>query len=299
MWASALGVPMPILGVAGFAALGAASVISGRIARLVQMLIAMVAALAGVGLLLIQALAIHRFCPYCCVVDASGIVSGVVAALRLWRIPEEAPYRFSPYAGGGFLIASLVATFVVGHRAAPLMVSRSLLPPAIQEEIARTPHGIATVVDFVDFECPFCRMTHSQLEPIVESHAGRVRVVRRQVPLKSHMHARDAARAACCAEILGKGEAMANALFSASIDDLTREGCERIAERLGLDLRQFRQCVDSPTTDESIERDKAMFKASGGKALPTLWIGDEELVGAQSSSTLGTAVGRAILRAGS
>ena len=98
----------------------------------------------------------------------------------------------------------------------------------IRAEMARTrelgPVGAVTVVDFVDFECPFCRMTHAELEPILEAHRDRLRVVRRQVPLHMHPHALDAARAACCGERLGSGDAMASALFSAPVDQLTRGG---------------------------------------------------------------------------
>ena len=155
------------------------------------------------------------------------------------------------------------------------------------------------MVDFVDFECPFCRMTHAALEPILDSHAGNVRVVRRQVPLKSHAHALDAARAACCAEILGRGDAMADALFSSPVGELTRDGCERIAERVGLEIGKYRTCVESPATDARIEKDRAVFKEAGGFALPTIWIGDQQLVGAQSAAALSAAIETALARAGS
>jgi protein-disulfide isomerase/uncharacterized membrane protein len=295
-WAMPLGVPMPILGVAGFLALGAVCALPGRVARVAQLVVAAAAAVAGLGLLLVQALSIGRFCPYCCVVDASGVVSAIVAGVRLWRIPEAAPFRLTPYVGGGVLVTSLVATLMVGFRAPP---RASSVPTIIGEELTHTPRGSVTVVDFVDFECPFCRMTHAALEPILDSHAGRVRVVRRQVPLKSHVHALDAARAACCAELLGKGDAMADALFSSPVADLTPDGCEKLAERVGLELGKYRACVDNPATDERIERDRAVFKEAGGYALPTIWIGDQQLVGAQSAAALSSALETALSRAGS
>src|SRR6185437_10462513 len=101
----------------------------------------------------------------------------------------------------------------------------------------------------VDFECPYCRMTHASLQPLLEAHSNEVRVVRRQVPLPMHVHAHDAARAACCGEELGKGEAMANALFSAPVEELTPDGCEKLAQSVGLSLDPYRACIADPRTD--------------------------------------------------
>jgi hypothetical protein len=72
---------------------------------------------------------------------------------------------------------------------------------------------VATIVEFVDFECPFCRRQQEALAPVLASFGPRVRVIRKNVPLSFHEHARDAARAACCAEEQGRGEAVAAALF--------------------------------------------------------------------------------------
>jgi predicted DsbA family dithiol-disulfide isomerase len=199
------------------------------------------------------------------------------------------------FAGAGALLIALFAPLVAGFRMTP----KTPTPQVIRDEMAATPRGGVTLVDFVDFECPFCRMTHAELQPILERHRDRVRVVRRQVPLAIHRHARDAARAACCGEQLGMGDSMANALFSAPVDELTPDGCERIAQSVGLPLGAYRDCVANPATDARIDVDRAEFKAAGGIALPTLWIDGEELVGAQPHETLESTVDRALARAGS
>jgi predicted DsbA family dithiol-disulfide isomerase len=173
------------------------------------------------------------------------------------------------------------------------------VPQVIRDELAQSPPGVVTVVDFVDFECPFCRMTHAELRPLLEAHAGHVRLVRRQAPLRSHAHAMDAARSACCAEKLGKGDEMADALFTAPVEELTREGCEKIAQRVGLSLEPYRACVADPATDALISADKAEFQAADGYALPTLWIGEVQIVGAQPRERLEQALERAMARAGS
>jgi predicted DsbA family dithiol-disulfide isomerase/uncharacterized membrane protein len=291
IFAAPMGIPMPAAGLAGFLAIGAVSLVRGGRARRVQLGFAAVAAAVGLALLAVQA-TMGTFCPLCCVADASGVASLLVAYWRLARRADDA-LPWVQLACAASLAAAAAVPLVAGYmRKAPGP------SPVIQAEIARTPKGEVTVVDFVDFECPFCRMTHAELEPLIEAHRDKIRLVRRQVPLRSHPHALDAARAACCGERLGKGDAMANALFAVPVDDLTREGCEKVAQTVGLVLGPYRACVADPKTDQQIEADRAEFEESGGYALPTLWIGEQRLVGAQPRDALEQALNQALARAG-
>jgi protein-disulfide isomerase len=195
-------------------------------------------------------------------------------------------------AGAVALVGFVAVPLVAGARMEPKYET----PVAILDEIRRTPPGKVTVVDFVDFECPFCRMTQALFAPLLAAHAERVRCVRRQVPLHSHAHAQDAARAAWCGETLGKGNEIADALFAAPVDELTPSGCEKIAQTLGLPLDAYRACIVDPKTDEGIEADRAEFKAAGGYALPTIWIDQRRLVGAQPQEALAGALDAALAR---
>ncbi len=289
--AAPLGVPLPLLGLTGFVVLAGAALAPGRRARAAQLALSAVAALVGVALLTAQAL-FGKLCPFCCVADVSGVASALVALWRMHRTPDVRVGLPVVVAGAGTVLAAAFVPLFTGFR-------MSTAPRVIRDEMAATPAGEVTLVDFVDFECPFCRLTHTELGPILERHKNRLRVVRRQVPLSIHPHARDAARAACCGEQLGKGESMANALFSAPVDELTPDGCERIAQSIGLPIGAYRACIANPATDARIEGDRAEFKAAGGYALPTLWIGDEQIVGAQPGEALEGAIARALARVGS
>jgi len=286
---------MPVIGLAGFLVLGMVVLLPGRRARVAQAGLGVAAALAG-ALLMAAQWALGHFCPFCSVVDASAIASGFVG---MWRLlggggePGASPPRGLVYGGA----AAILGAFVV-----PLGVGWWLggrVPGAIVAEQKRTPPGQVTVVDFVDFECPFCRVTNAALEPVLDAHRGQVRLVRKQVPLRMHPHALDAARAACCAERLGKGEAMASALFSAPVEDLTPAGCEKIALSVGLFSEPYRACIADPKTDQRIESDRTTFKAARGYALPTIWVGDRQLIGAQTGPELEGAIGAALAAAGS
>jgi uncharacterized membrane protein/predicted DsbA family dithiol-disulfide isomerase len=273
------GIPMPLLGLLAYVVLGVTVLLPGPRGRAVYLVLALVAGLTGLMLLFAQAHYGH-ICPYCVVADTSGLVSALVAVARLWLTPPPTPASpILTFAGAGSFGVAVVVPFVLGFRASPV-------PQSIRDELARTPAGDVMVIDFVDFECPFCRMTNAELEPVLEQHRERVRLVRHQVPLRMHPHAMDAARASCCGEQLGKGDAMASALFTAPVDDLTPEGCEKLAQSLGLSLEDYRRCVADPATDRSIEADRALFQATGGYALPTIWIGDTPLVGSQPREAL-------------
>lgn len=290
-FAAPFGVPLPPVGLAGFVAIGALALMVGRRARIAQLALSAGAALAGATLLVIQVMLGH-YCPYCCVVDASGLAALAAASYWLTEPPEVMAPLWLRSAGAAMMAVAMGIPLFFGLR------KTVTLPAAIAAEMASTPPGMITVVDFVDFECPFCRMTQEELEPVLQAHKDRLHVVRRQVPLHSHAHAHDAARAACCAERLGKGDAMAESLFSVDVDALTPDGCEKVAAQVGLSVDPYRACVIDPATDARIEADRAEFKAAGGYALPTIWIGRRQLVGARSKEEIAKIVDEELAASG-
>ncbi len=294
-FAAFLGVPTPAYGVAAFLALGLLALQQGARVRLAQVVLAGVGTGLALFLIAVQ-VTLGRFCPFCLTADVSTCLVLAAAIFRYrgaWDLPSGAALRF---AGGGALAVALAVPLAVGFTRKP---KPPPVPEVVAAEMARTPEGQVTVVDFADFECPFCRRTHAALAPVVEASKGRVRVVRKQVPLvRIHRYSLDAARAACCAESLGKGDAMADALFTAPVEELTPEGCARLAASLGLDRQAFRACVDDPKTDARIDADITAFRAAKGHGLPTLWIDGEKLEGMQSEESLKSAILGAIARKG-
>jgi predicted DsbA family dithiol-disulfide isomerase len=163
-------------------------------------------------------------------------------------------------------------------------VQTAPMPPIIAEELAKAGGGKTLVIDFVDFECPHCRYTHAQLAPVLAANRDRVQLVRKNVPLRSHTHAMTLARAACCGETLGKGDAMADALMTT--EDFSPENCEKIAVSLGLDAEAYRACLTSPATEERIKADGEEFRAAKSRGLPTIWVGPVKLEGRQDRADL-------------
>lgn len=283
VFAAVFGIPTPVFGLVAFAALAVLALLRGKRYRVAHLVVASGAALVALALLFVQLL-MNVYCKFCTVVDVSALallVGTIVRAKIAWDPP---PGRAFP--------ALLASAFALAL-ALPLgfgFLQPIKIPAPIEAELQKTPPGLVTVIDFVDFECPFCRMTHQELSPIVAEQRTRLRVVRKQVPLRMHPHSMDAARAACCGERMGKGDEMADALFSAPIEELTPEGCEKIAASLGLDPAAFRACAKDPKTDERIQSDVAEFKASRGHGLPTIWINTQKLEGAQPGPVLESAI---------
>ena len=290
VFAYPLGIPTPLIGIGGFLAIGLMQLLSGRRARIGQAMLAVFAGIVAAGLLIVQA-TMKTVCPFCFAADLSALVLLVLSlarALRGW----DPPLAKRQLAGGvGVILVAGIGPFAFGmsKKAIPVEV-----PPVIADEMRKTPRGKVTVVDFVDFECPFCRMTHADFGPILEQRKDKVRVARKHVPLRMHPHAMDAARAACCGERLGKADEMAEALFTAPISELTPEGCENIAVKQGLDLARFKDCVKDPEIDARIRADGETFRGAHGHGLPTIYIDGVKLEGAQEREVLQSTLDSAI-----
>jgi predicted DsbA family dithiol-disulfide isomerase/uncharacterized membrane protein len=290
VFAYPLGIPMPLIGIGGLLAIGLAQLLPGRRARIAQAMLAVFAGIVAAGLLVVQAM-MKTVCPFCFVIDISAIVLmglSVARARRGWDPPAA---KLQLFGGVGAVVLAVALPVAIGMSKKAIPVD---VPPPIAEEMRKTPRGKVTVIDFVDFECPFCRMTHAELSPLLAERKDKVRVVRKHVPLRMHPHATDAARAACCGEKLGKGDEMAEALFTTPPAELTPEGCEQLAMKQGLDLARFKDCFKDPETDARIRADGETFRAAHGHGLPTIYIEGTKLEGAQEREVLQSTLDSAI-----
>lgn len=270
-WAHPLGIPMPVLGIAFFTAMLALAFIDRPRVRVA---LAATGAAWAVALIAIQAFAIHAWCRLCMIADPAAIVVGlaVLAGARTLRATWPRALAVAPA-----VAACVLALRVLAHPAAPA------IPPGTPAfVVAAQQPGVVTVVELVDFECPFCRALAPKLAEALRAAKVPVRVVRKMVPLPMHPHAMPAALAWCCAEAQGKGDAMAEALFAAPADQLTPEGCEQIAAQVGCDLERYRR--DRPAMVGKVAADMLDALAGNVRSLPTVFVGTERLVGANQSA---------------
>lgn len=287
-WAHPLGIPMPVLGVVFFAAAIALCFVD---APRLRRALALAGAAIGVCLLVVQAFVVGAWCKLCLVADPAAIGYAIAVA-------AGAPVLRWTWVRGAAMVPALAATFGAlalwsgGAPPAPPSAVASRLPGFVER--AQLP-GTATVVEVVDFECPHCRRMHKELTAAISRARSPARVVRQMLPLDDiHPNAMAAAIAYCCADAQGKGEDMAAALFEADPEDLTPEGCERLAAKVGCDLERYRR--DLPAARTRVAAEAAEATAAGISRLPTTFIGDERILGAAPADQLVAMIHRAAVR---
>lgn len=128
-----------------------------------------------------------------------------------------------------------------------------------------------TLVEFSDFQCPFCIAATPQLESVLKTYPSQVRLVFKQFPLDTHAQAPLAAAASLAAKNQDKFWPMYDALF-AQKGHLSRQGILGLAAHLGLNMKRFQADLDSAQTKRAVDRDIADGEHIGVDATPTLFV---------------------------
>jgi len=141
-----------------------------------------------------------------------------------------------------------------------------------------------TIVEFTDYQCPFCARYFQQTWPQLERDyvkTGKVKLYLRDLPLEAlHPQAFKAAEATHCAGEQGKYWEMHDRLF-ANQRALGRKDLSGYAQALGLDVAAFDQCVDSGKGAARIRKDMADSDKAGARGTPTFFLGLTEPNSAQ------------------
>jgi protein-disulfide isomerase len=151
-----------------------------------------------------------------------------------------------------------------------------------------------TVVEFSDFQCPFCRILALRLDTLRAEFPDDIAVVYRHFPLEViHPHAAAAARASECAATQGRFWAMHDALYAGQ-NMIGSRSWARFAQVAGVgDSVAFHACMENNAAAEALARDMAAGKALQVQSTPTLLINEFRLTGAAPLDTLRAYVARA------
>lgn len=112
---------------------------------------------------------------------------------------------------------------------------------------------LVTIVEFSDFECPFCGEVQSALKQVMQNYGNQVRLVFKHLPLEGHRNSLPAARAAYCAAEQDRFWQFHDALFVSR--NLSSAAFEEIAADLGLGVSKFRACLNSEHSRTAIVKD--------------------------------------------
>ena len=140
-----------------------------------------------------------------------------------------------------------------------------------------------TVIEFSDFQCPYCARFFQQTLPQIEEKyikTGEVRLVYRDFPLGFHQYAQKAAEASECADEQGKFWQYHDELFE-NQNALDIASLKKYAEDLSLDTAKFNNCLDSGKMASEVQNDLNEGIKYGVSGTPTFFINGVALVGAQ------------------
>lgn len=136
-----------------------------------------------------------------------------------------------------------------------------------------------TIIEFGDYQCPFCHQLEPTLESVLKQYSHQARLVFRNFPLTEiHPEALHAAQAAVCADKQGKFWAMHDALYA---DDtpLSISSLRTLAKQVGLDSKKFEACVRNGAADATINADIKAGDDLAVEGTPTLFIDGRYLNG--------------------
>ncbi len=152
--------------------------------------------------------------------------------------------------------------------------------------------ALVTIVEFSEFQCPFCSRVLPTLTQILDSEefAGKVRVVFKNLPLDFHDRAMPAARAAWAAHQQGKFWEFHDLLFANQREGLGDENFTAYAQQLGLDMERFAADMASPETQARLDADVAVATRLGIRGTPNFLINGRPLTGAQPFDQFATVI---------
>lgn len=150
-----------------------------------------------------------------------------------------------------------------------------------------------TVVEFSDFECPYCAKGAEVFKKLKEEYSDRVKFVFKQFPLSFHKNAQGAAEASLCANEQGKFFEYHDVLFTNN-KTLEKENLLKYAASINLDAAKFKECVVSGRMKAKVEADMKEGQDYGISGVPAFIIDGELVVGAVPYEEIKTVVDEAL-----
>jgi protein-disulfide isomerase len=216
-----------------------------------------------------------------------AFAAGLAVGFLFWGSGEKA----SPTAGTGTTEGSPVAeartTEPTADGSASGSTDGSTAPtryevPIDDDPILGPQDAPITLIEFSDYECPYCRKWHTEVFPrLQEAYPGQIRYVYRDFPLVSiHSNAAPAAEAANCAADQDQYWEFSEKLFSME-RSLTQSSYVEYARDLALDVDKFSACLESRQYQDEVTADYEYAANLGIRSTPTFFINGIAIVGAQ------------------
>jgi protein-disulfide isomerase len=152
-----------------------------------------------------------------------------------------------------------------------------------------------TIVEWADFQCPFCVRVNPTLEQIAKEYGDKVRFAFKHLPLSMHAKARAAHTASEAAHRQGKFWEMHDRIF-AKPRDLSPETYLRYAKEMGLDIDQYNSDLASSSVRKVVDSDLEMARKPGVSGTPSFFINGRFLSGAQPYASFASVIDRELAK---
>ncbi len=195
---------------------------------------------------------------------------------------EHTKFELSPSISiiiAGVIIAGAIV-YTNLHPAAPALavaganqpaLNAKVTAPSASDHIIGSPNAPIVLIEYSDFQCPFCSLVYPTLKKIVADSNGQVAWVLRNFPLSSiHPNANPAANAAeCVAEQLGNDGywKFADAIF-ANQDKMSSAYYASLAQQYGADMVKYNSCVATSKYQAKIDAQASEAQNNGGQGTP-------------------------------
>lgn len=214
---------------------------------------------------------------------AAILIGGAVVFASFWKGGSTTP-------NGGTVASSTAPT-------APTANTNAIMTLGSRDAILGNPDASVTIVEYGDFQCPFCGQFYSQTEPLIVANyinTGKAKMVFRNFAFLG-AESTAAAEADECAEDQNQAWAYHNALYTAKVADDAAGGGEddgffstaellKLGQQVGLNMTTFTSCVNNNTDANLVATDKANASNDGIESTPTFFINGQEIEGAQPYS---------------
>ncbi|HUQ86317.1 MAG TPA: thioredoxin domain-containing protein [Vicinamibacterales bacterium] len=160
-----------------------------------------------------------------------------------------------------------------------LEAPRYTVPTSTDDPVRGNTAAPVTIVEFSDYQCPFCARVNPTLAKIRETYGDRVKIVFKDYPLPNHPQAPKAAEAARCAGDQKKYWEMHDAMF-ANQRALEVPALKQTARAIGLDGGSFDQCLESGKWAATVTAGSELGEKMGVNSTPTLYVNGRPLIGA-------------------
>ena len=165
-----------------------------------------------------------------------------------------------------------------GSRPAPKLLDDPVPIPTLGSPVTGPANARITLVEFSDFQCPYCSKAVAQIDATLKAYPNDVRLIFKQYPLDSHPEAAISAAASLAAHRQGKFWPMHDVMF-ANRPKLSRQSILAWAKEIGLDMNRFTADLDSDAIGKAVLRDRADGDKAGVEGTPTVFLNGQKYNG--------------------